>query len=101
MFSDPSASAAGALLAYSQNVLVAEGGLLKIADLGISQLLDHVFTRELVGACCCSNRHSYGAPPLPPSIAGSVHHQAHLLLRTCLVRLWPLGLWPFGIGLTA
>ncbi len=30
-------------------MLIAEGGLLKIADLGISQMLDHVFTRELMG----------------------------------------------------
>ncbi len=33
-----------------QNVLLAEGGLLKIADLGVSQVLDHVFTRVLVSS---------------------------------------------------
>lgn len=33
----------------SQNVLLAEGGLLKVADLGVSQVLTHVFTRVLVG----------------------------------------------------
>ncbi|GAB4818493.1 hypothetical protein N2152v2_005539 [Parachlorella kessleri] len=33
-----------------QNVLLAAGGRVKIADLGISQLLDHVFTRELLGS---------------------------------------------------
>lgn len=33
-----------------ENVLLAEGGLLKIADLGVSQVLEHVFTRVLVSA---------------------------------------------------
>lgn len=33
-----------------QNVLIGEHGLLKIADLGISQVLDHVFTRVLVSS---------------------------------------------------
>ncbi|KAI7839777.1 hypothetical protein COHA_006577 [Chlorella ohadii] len=32
-----------------ENVLIGEHGLLKIADLGISQVLDHVFTRVLMG----------------------------------------------------
>jgi hypothetical protein len=31
-----------------QNVLISSSGLLKVADLGISQVLDHVFTRALV-----------------------------------------------------
>jgi len=32
-----------------QNLLVSEGGLLKLADLGISQLLDRVFAKTLIG----------------------------------------------------
>ena len=33
-----------------QNVLMGEGGVLQIADLGISEVLHHVFTDVLVGA---------------------------------------------------
>ncbi len=43
------------LIPRCQNILISEASLLKIADLGISQVLDSVFTRALVRAwvpCC-------------------------------------------------